>query len=237
MYQSLLKDSHRPTLIFLHGWAGSWQTWHPILERLKDSYNLFAIKLPYPTDKALNLDDYCQFVLNFIEKEKLDHPVIIGHSLGGAIAIKIAAEHPDTVSSIVLASAAAIRHPLPKLWRFLQTVIVPFKPALKSIRHLVYKLPPLNTSDYQVLTTSIEKTTFQNLITADLTNQLPQISCPTLILWGDEDSSTPLTDGLKIHSLIPQSTFYSFPNSGHFFFLDYQQEFSQKIIDFVTYET
>jgi len=237
VYQSLSPNKNSPTLIFLHGWAGSWQTWHPILERLKGNYNLFAIKLPYPTNKALTLDDYCQFVLDFIKEKHLQKPILVGHSFGGAIAIKIASEHPKLVKSIVLASPAAIRHPLPKLWRALQTVVVPFKPALKSIRHLVYKLPPLRASDYQVLNTASEKTTFQNLLQSDLSNLIPKINCPALILWGDEDSSTPLTDGLKIHSLIPQSVFYSFPNSGHFFFLDHQQEFSQKIIDFISGET
>lgn len=237
MYQSLSKDKNSPTLLFLHGWAGSWQSWFPILARLKSQHNLYALNLPYPQDKILTLDDYCRFVLKFMEKEKLSHPVIIGHSLGGAIAAKIASEHPQLVNSIVLVSAAAIRHPLPRPWKLLQTISYPFRWLTKPFRSHIYRHLPLDTSDYEVLKTKNEKTTFKNLIQSDLTPIISRISCPTLILWGDQDSSTPLADGQRIHSLIPQSTFYSFPNSGHFFYLDHQQEFTQKIIDFVNRET
>lgn len=233
MYKSLLKNKEKPTLLFLHGWAGSWQSWLPILGRLKDQYNLCAIDLPYPKAKTLNLDDYCQFVLDFIKKENIDQPVIVGHSLGGAIAAKIASKYPRSVSAIVLVSAAAIRHPLPTLWCFFQR----FSFLLKPFKSIALRITHLDATDYVALKTATEKNTFRNLIAADLTPILHQITCPTLILWGDQDTSTPIVDGLKIHSLVSQSTFFSFPNSGHFFYLDYQPEFTQKIIDFVENET
>ena len=233
MYQSLLKKPGSPSLVFLHGWGSSWQSWYPILRGLEGKYNLHAIDLPYPQDKILSLDDYCQFVLDFIKKEHLTRPVLVGHSLGGAIASKIAVDHPEIISAIVLAAAASIRHPLPQPWRLLQTIATPFKPHLQPFRKLIYKVPRLNSSDYQVLNTQVEKTTFQNLIKTDLTAELSQITCPTLILWGDDDPSTPVADGFKIHSLIPNSVFISFPHTGHFFYLDYPEKTIDAITDFV----
>jgi pimeloyl-ACP methyl ester carboxylesterase len=237
MYQSLLKNSAAPTLLFLHGWGATWQSLFPILQGLGGKYNLYAIDLPYPKDKVLTLDDYCQFVLNFIKKEHLQKPVLVGHSLGGAIASKIAIDHPEAITSIVLCAAASIRHQLPIHWRLLQAISTPFKPLIKPIRHLIYRHLPLNASDYQVLSTPIEKSTFQNLIKADLTPYLPQICLPTLILWGDNDLSTPLSDGLMIHSLIPNSIFLSFPNTGHFFYLDYPDKTITAITSFVDNDT
>jgi non-heme chloroperoxidase len=231
VYQSLLKRKNHPTLIFLHGWASSSQCWLPILGRLTNKYNLYAIDLPYPKDKVQTLESYCQFILDFIKTEKIVHPVLVGHSLGGAIAAKIAADYPKEIKSLVLVSAAVVRHQLPSYIKFFQK----FSRVLHPIRRPLLKLFKLDASDYIVLKTNSEKQTFQNLLKSDLSNKINKITCPTLILWGDTDRSTPISDGRLTHQLIPQSQFYSF-SGGHFFFLDHQPEFTQKIINFVDHE-
>ncbi|PIU73392.1 hypothetical protein COS78_02595 [Candidatus Shapirobacteria bacterium CG06_land_8_20_14_3_00_40_12] len=222
-----------PSLVFLHGWAGSSASWAPITERLKLKFSIFAPNLPYPENQTLTLNNYCQFVVEYLKSNKIKNPVLIGHSLGGAIATQIASDYPHLPGAIILLSSASIRHRLPKPWRSLQPLISPFKSILRPFRHQILKLAHLDASDYEILNTKSEKDTFRNLIHHDQTPFLSKISCPTLILWGENDTSTFLSDGQKIHSLIKNSTLKTFPNSGHFFYLDNQQEVAQAITDFV----
>lgn len=219
----------KPNLIFLHGWGTTWESLYPIVNGLKDKYQVNSPNLPYPKDKILTLDDYCQFVLDFIKTNKIIKPILIGHSLGGAISTKIATDHPNLISKIVLMSAASVRHQLPSHIKFFQK----FSKFLHPIRKPILKLFKLDASDYIVLKTDIEKQTFRNLIHDDQTNKLSSIKIPTLILWGNDDKSTPITDGQLIHSLIKNSIFKSFPNTGHFFYLDYSSQVINDITNFI----
>ena len=189
---------------------------------------MFTPNLPYPTDKVLTLDDYCQYILDFIKKEKITKPILIGHSLGGAIATKIATDDPKVTSKIVLLSAASVRHSLPPHLKFFQK----FSKILHPFRKTILKLLQLDASDYIVLKTDIEKQTFRNLIAADQRLSLSKINIPTLILWGESDKSAPIEDGHIIHRLIPNSIFKSYP-SGHFFYLDYPDKVTQETISFL----
>lgn len=229
MFKSVI-DKNKPNLLFLHGWATTWESLFPPINQLKTNFNIYAPNLPHPKNKVLTLDDYCQFVLGFIETEKISKPIIIGHSLGGAITTKIAVDHPKLASKIILMSAASIRHQLPQPWLFFQK----FSPLLRPFRSIALKISRLDAADYTVLKTKIEKDTFRNLIHYDQSATLHQIKIPTLILWGDDDTSTFLSDGKLIHSLIKDSIFKSFPKTGHFFYLDHPTEISELIANFAT---
>lgn len=218
-----------PNLIFLHGWGTTWESLFPLVDSLKNKYQVYSPNIPYPTNRILILDDYCQFVLNFIKTNKIQKPILIGHSLGGAISTKIATDNPKIISKIILLSAASVRHELPPHIKFFQK----FSKILHPIRKPLLKLLNLDASDYVILKTDIEKQTFRNLIHADQSKLLSSIKIPTLILWGDNDKSTPITDGQLINKLISNSTFKSYPNTGHFFYLDYPNDVINDITDFI----
>jgi pimeloyl-ACP methyl ester carboxylesterase len=81
-YSSITKKS-QINLVFLHGWGGCWQSWYPILERLKKNFNLYAPDLPgfgkEPLSTPYNLENYVDFVVDFIIKNKMEKPILIGH--------------------------------------------------------------------------------------------------------------------------------------------------------------
>ena len=224
-------------LVLLHGWGTTWQSLSPLVEIFKNKYNVYALDLPSAKYSVLTIDDYVVFVLNFIKDNQIDNPIIIGHSLGGAIASKIAAQHPKKIRAIILLAAASIRHQLPKNWLILQKLIYPVKPLLRLFRKQILKITKLDATDYLELSTNEEKQTFRNLLKTDLSSLLPKINCPTLILWGEKDESTRLEDGKKIHELIKHSIFKSYPNCGHLFYLDYPQDVSDTIITFINNAT
>jgi len=229
--------SSNQNLVFIHGWGSSVSTWKTITERLKDKFNIFIPSLPWPEKNVLSFDDYCLFILDYLKSNKIEKPILIGHSLGGAIATKIASDYPTLPKAIILLASASIRHPLPQPWRLIQSLTSLLKPILRPFRHQILKLTKLDASDYESLKTSIEKDTFKNLISFDQSDTLSKIICPTLILWGENDPSTPLADGKLIHSLIKKSSIQTFLKSGHFFFLDHQLEATDSIIKFIKNET
>ena len=73
-YFSATNSKNSQTLVFLHGWGGSWASWSPILERLKENFDLFAFDLPgfgnQKIEKAMNLDDYINFVIKTLKTRK-----------------------------------------------------------------------------------------------------------------------------------------------------------------------
>jgi pimeloyl-ACP methyl ester carboxylesterase len=245
MHSSII-NSKLPNLVFLHGWGGCWQSWYPILERLQKDFNLYAPDLPgfgrEPIPKPYQLDDYVDFVINYIQDNKIKNPILIGHSFGGAIISKIAANHLISLSKIILVDAAPIRHLLTPKQKIVSLAAKSLKiifniPLLhrfyQPTKKFLYKSLKLDNSGYSDLENPILKKTFTTVIREDLSVILPQINIPTLIIWGERDIATPLVDGQKTHQLIKHSQFIVFSNASHFSYLDNQEQFITEIKKFI----
>ncbi len=103
----------------------------------------------------------------------------------------------------------------------------------QPIKKLLYKSLKLEDSGYSDLTNPILKKTFTTVIREDLTPILSNIKIPTLIIWGENDTATPLSAGKKINSLIPKSKMIIFKNTSHFSYLDDQEKFVTEIKKFI----
>ena len=236
-YSSITKKS-QINLVFLHGWGGCWQSWYPILERLKNDYNLYAPDLPgfgnEPISTSYNLENYVDFVVNFITKNKIKNPILIGHSFGAAIISKIAANKLINTSKIILVDAASIRHPYSPYQKIKFRLINSLKKIIPFTQDIYYKIFKLQNSDYAALKGNpILQQTFKNVIQQDLTEELSKIDTSTLIIWGKNDTSTPLSDGIIMQKLIPNSTLKIFNDTSHFSYLDDQQQFITEVVNFI----
>ena len=82
----------KKTLVFLHGWGVSSEIFKPLYYFLKDEFNIYDLDLPgfgqTPIEKPMTLKDYADFVHKFLKDNKIEQPIIIGHSFGGAVAAK-----------------------------------------------------------------------------------------------------------------------------------------------------
>jgi pimeloyl-ACP methyl ester carboxylesterase len=246
-YFSTTDSKNSPPLVFLHGWGGSWTSWSPIIQRLKENFNIFAFDLPgfgnQKIDKAFNLDDYVNFVIKTLKKRKIKNPILIGHSFGGAIISKIAAKNLYPIKKLILVDAAAIRHP----YSFRQKITLKLISSIKKILSLPFIkkiIPPIQkiyyystkqqNSDYATLKDNpIMQKTFQNVIKDDLSTILTKIKTQTLVIWGENDIETPLADGQTINILIPKSKLIVYPNSSHFSYLENQDTFVKDIKKFI----
>lgn len=221
------KGGSETPLLFLHGWRQQASIWKPIISKLhKENRSVWALNLPgfggsEPLQKQqVMLSDYARCVVEFLKSVKHESVVVIGHSFGGRIAIKLAAEHQAIVKKLILiGSHGFVDDSLAKkIKNVLAKVIKPLFmfSTMQPLRRKMYKI--IGAEDY-VATPNLRKT-FINIINEDVGSLLPLISQKTLLIWGENDTETPLAFGEKMQSKIPNSKLIKIPNSGHYPFLD-----------------
>lgn len=226
-------------LIMLHGWGTDLKSFALITPELAKHYKVHLIDLPgfgktQTPKKDWNVDNYVKFIQDFLKKLDIKKATFLGHSFGGRILIKLAAKKPELFEILILTGAAGIK---PK--NSLKKTI--FKTMAKTGKRILC-LPGMNkfqakarqklyqasgSTDY--LNAGQLKKTFLNVINEDLTPYVSQIKSPTLLIWGENDQDTPLSDAIKIHKLIPHSELKIIPNAGHYAFIDQFKTFLKLI--------
>jgi pimeloyl-ACP methyl ester carboxylesterase len=183
--------------------------------------------------QPMTVGDYANIVAEFIRKLELKNVIIIGHSFGGRVGIKLSSQHPELISKLVLVDSAgfAMNAPKKKLMAMAAKAVRPiFKPQImQGLRKKIYK--NIGAEDY-LATPELQKT-FVNITSEDLSADLKNIKVPTLIINGENDKDTPVEFGQRMNSLIPNSKLQILNNAGHFSFLDQPEEFVKIVIDFI----
>ncbi len=219
-------------VVFLHGWGSEASHFHKIFEQCKSAV---AIDLPgfgkseIPSI-AWSLDDYANFVEDFLRKLEIKNPIIVGHSFGGSIGIKYCAGGNDAKKLILIGSAGIRRKTVKKYGLFIIAKILGLILSLPgtrilrdNLREWFYK--KIGSEDYINAGSLAE--TFSKVISEDLRNDMKKIHVPTVLIWGANDRDTPLEDGKIMEQLIPNSRLYIVPDAGHYVFLDDEQKFSE----------
>jgi len=224
-------EKSKGNVLLLHGWGVSASIFDSLVEFLtKENFDVYLIDFPgfgeSPAPKTpLVLESYSLLVKEFIEKEIKEETIVLAHSFGGRVAIKLASNFPQLIKKLVLIdSAGFVRKGLKNtLIKIFAKIFKPlFKlPVLSSLKIKVYK--KIGTEDY--LSNLELKKTYANIVKEDLTEEMKKISVETIIIWGKSDKTTPLEWGKKMHQLIKNSIFYEI-KGGHFCFLDNSSEFN-----------
>lgn len=220
-----------PDVLLLHGWGSSFDVYRGIMTALENKCRLTALNFPGcgnsdTMESPWNLDDYCNLVVNFIEKTGLDNPILMGHSHGGRVALKLVATDTVKAPKLVLLDSAGL---IPKK-TFKQKYRAKSFKAIKRVLTLPviknYSEGLLNkarahygSADYNAAPEVLRKT-LVSLVNTDLRDILPNISCPTLLIWGDKDTATPLADAKTIESLIPDAGLCVLEGTGHYSFCE-----------------
>lgn len=204
------------SLILLHGWGGSSSSLDGLQEGLaQKGFLVFNLDLPgfgkTPLTKSeMNIDDYANAIVEFIKSKNIYKPVLIGHSFGGKLAIKLALEQPDLISKIVLIGASGVK-PLNDKKKSIFLKVSSFgkkiftSNLLKSLYNPVRKFYyyfVVRERDYFNAGEKLQKT-FIKVSDVYFDHLLNNVSVPTLVVWGSEDMVTPLWMGEKLKSGIP----------------------------------
>ncbi len=238
-------------LILLHGWANSWESWLPIIPLLSDHFTLILPDLPGCGKTATPADgwttaEHAKWLDGFvIALENAEQALFSnqqsrvsfgGHSYGGKILLEYSSGLYSRVpSKLLLMDASGIPSKRTLKQRVLQfsTTLIPqkIKEGLQSsVKQKMYEKLGLD-SDY-AWANAFQKKTLNLILREDYTEKLASIACPTLILWGKNDSSTPVWQGESMHTLIPLNQFHVF-DAGHFPHHDFPKEVSQTVTEFL----
>ena len=204
-------------IYILHGWTYSTDKWSDFLELLeKEGFKPNLLKIPGLTekiDRAWNLDDYVEWLNKKIGSET----ILIGHSSGGRLALAYSLKYPQKVKQLILMDSAGVYHKelSIRIKRFLFRKIAKWGKKItkyQGLRGLLYKLA--GEMDYKQAS-PVMRETMKNLISVDLTPRLTEIKPPTLIIWGEQDKTTPVFDGRLMYKLIPNSKFHIIKDAKH----------------------
>lgn len=230
-------------ILLLHGWGGNIKSMWPVAERLSNQgFQTHTLDLPgfgvsdLPPE-AWDVPRYAKFVLSYIQSLSLEKIHLIGHSFGGRISIFLTAHHPEIVNKLVLVDSAGIK-PAPtsnmKLYYLSRSIIFnllklpglhQFEPSVRQ-----WFRQKFGSTDY--LNAGALEATFKLVINQDLLPFARQISVPTLLIWGEKDMDTPLSDAKILEEAIPDAGLVVFEGAGHYSYLERPTDFTRIVTHF-----
>jgi pimeloyl-ACP methyl ester carboxylesterase len=244
----------KPTALLLHGFANSLQSFRRVAPLLTGSYYVVAYDLPgYGlSDKPAPFDyqnaHQAEIAGDLIKALGLENVVVGGHSLGGAIALRVALRSPEVIGLVVM-NPGIITTGVPAIARYL---VFP----LPRIQAKLFGDPDFRAGflrrsfiDPSIVTDDVIRdlslTSRSEGYLRGMTNlmgqysdagevpMLPRLTVPSLIVWGEQDRGKPQGEFEKLKSLLPRNTAVLVPTSGHYVQEEAPAETAAAMIAFV----
>lgn len=233
------RDSEE-AVIMLHGWGANIELFRNSAEKISGKYLVAAPDMPGfgetpEPESAWNVDAYTDFVIEFIKNLGLKKVILLGHSFGGRVIIKMVTRKdlPFEVTKIILVDSAGIR-PEKSPEQLKKEKVMKFgKKLLSGTPKLLEKMQSMvGSADYKAAS-PLMKEVLVNVVNEDLTHLLPEIKQSTLLIWGTLDTATPISDAEKMEQLIPEAGLARIEGVGHYSFLENPVLFDAIIASFL----
>ncbi|MBR6790918.1 MAG: alpha/beta hydrolase [Oscillospiraceae bacterium] len=226
------KDSDE-TVVLLHGWGANSSLYRSITDKLSAKRRVIAPDFPGFGETAepgrpWEVKDFADCAVKLIEALELKKVALYGHSHGGRVSLDIAAREdlPFELTRMVLMDAAGV---LPKKtlkqrlrqkrYKIARTILswgwvkALYPDALENLRR------SHGSADYQNASPMMRQTLVK-VVNTSMEWAMPKVKVPTLLLWGEKDTATPISDGERMEQLIPGAGLARIPEAGHFCYID-----------------
>jgi pimeloyl-ACP methyl ester carboxylesterase len=241
------EDENAPVAVILQGWGTSYALYNIVADAILDKYKVVQFDLPgfgesTEPERSWSVSDYTEFFVKFLNALGITSCMLIGHSYGGRIIIKLAGgseDCPVDITQIVLIDSAGV---LP-IRTFKQKCRQRSYKILKAVfnNKLIYWLfdeiiddwkNRQGSEDYRNAT-PVMRGTLVKAVNEDLTEYLPKIKAKALLIWGDLDTATPMRDAHIMEEKIPDAVLKVIPGTGHFSYAENPGMFTDIIRDYL----
>nr|AIA99590.1 hypothetical protein [uncultured bacterium contig00023(2014)] len=230
-------------VVLLHGWGCDHTIWDGVQKHLTErGFRVTSLDFPGfggsdELQTPWNIEDYTAWTERFFKERGITNPVLIGHSFGGRVSLIYASR--NTVSKVVLVDAAGVKPHrsakyYAKVWSFKALKrLAPFIVGQKKAAELIeQRRRKAASADYNAAS-PVMRGTLSKVVNEDLRRFMPHIAAPTLLVWGENDTGTPLRDAKIMEKLIPDSGLVTFRGAGHYSFLERPAQFAAILDSFL----
>jgi pimeloyl-ACP methyl ester carboxylesterase len=235
------------TVVMLHGWGAHRGLFDRAAAALHQNGAVRVITADFPgfggsepPHEVWRVDDFVTFLFDVLDALQVPHvDMLVGHSHGGRVALKSAVSQSERIRKLLLIGSAGVRLPLSLRKRIRVSIFKVCKKLLTLIcwstaqraRALEWLRGQFGSADYRAA--GAMRDTMISVIQEDLTPILPQIRQSTLLIWGAEDTDTPLRAARILEKAIPDAGLVVWEKAGHYAFLDRPDQFERVSIHFL----
>jgi pimeloyl-ACP methyl ester carboxylesterase len=245
-------------VILIHGVMDSAQNWNGNLDALAQTRRVWAIDLigfgfsSRPTRAAYSLRYFAETVDEFMDAQRIARAHVVGHSLGGAVALEFAARFPERVGKMVLINPGLYRVQLPPLVNWVARVpVLPrgwlgLSLSSRAIHNYAFSCGvhdpaafAAGYAEWRRRPTRVKGTVdaliamAANWTNSDLDARLNQLATPTLILAGENDAVVPSEHGRRIARQLRNAEFRVLPRAGHLAYEEFPPLVNQMVLEFL----
>lgn len=241
-----------PAIVFVHGLGGTSNVWHGQRVLLQKTYRVVTLDLPGSgrsgkDESRYSLDRWADQIVGLADYLKIDRFVLVGHSMGTIIGQKAAAKFPERVEGLVLCGPATEMAPAAKETFRKRKELALSDEGMAAVADLVLAgaLTTATREGNLVLAGLFREMLMGNtarcyaaqidaLIEGSARAAQPKIECPTLILVGDQDVVTPLSDARVIASVVKKSRLRIIPATAHLTMSERPDFFNHCLLEFLS---
>ena len=238
-------------LLLLHGFADSWRSFELVLPRLPASIHAFALTQRGHGDASrpaagYGVRDFATDLAQFQDVLHLRVPVIVGHSMGGGVAMRYTIDHPERTAGLVLVAASPTMGATGAAREFWDSTISkltdPIDPALvRGMTESMLAQPVPQAFLDDAIQESLKvpafvwKAAFESRwhLEGDYSGELDKVKAPTLLVWGDRDARYSRTEQDTLATAISGSRLLVYPGAGHLLHWEEPQRFASDLVTFV----
>lgn len=239
--RSTLNSKKRIPLILIHGAGGSYLHWSAEIRHLRGE-DILAIDLPGHGDSSgegkETIEDYVASLLEFMNNLDIDRAVIAGHSMGGAIGLRLSLDFPERIPGLILIGAGAKLRVHPQLIEYCSSEST-YPKAVTQVKewafspHADQRLVELASERMAELPANILLGDFKACDAFDVLDKVSGINQPTLIICGEEDQMTPVRFSQFLAENISETRLEVIPKAGHMVMLEQPEVVANLVKDFM----
>jgi len=247
-----------PAVVLIHGQGGSWQWWLRILPQLSKHARVVALDLPGfgnsdPVGAGKVFDGHVGAVVGLLDHLGISEAVVVGHSMGGLVSLRVAVEHPERVSGLALTNAGGIRLSTIRL----QFILLGLQLVARMLAQPRVSLRIARTSWMRSalmagaihsklsVTTELAVELLPRMASPGYVASLREgaealarvkpedVGCPSLVVWGERDRILPLSVGIEMSTTIPDARLVTLPEVAHCAMIEAPDRLTELLAPFV----